>query len=193
MITNLVVILCLLFARYQVHKAEKGSLIKVDFVLEDTHQVRLERLAYTAVTYIQIALSLSFTAMIIGFLLLRDSEPGIALWSSLLLIVSFASLVPSEKIIRITNPNFKFPDPQSKNYEQEYMNQFDDGEKYVMLKALYKLYSLVTWGLVLLAFALMFYSIFTDDSQLVSIIGIGLLILLIQVSYTIRLKPSKLK
>ncbi|MCM3587833.1 DUF3169 family protein [Mesobacillus maritimus] len=190
MISNLVVIICLMFARFNVHKAEKSSVIKVDIKVEDTHQVSLERMAYTALTSIQVALSLSFTASLVGFLLLRDTQPDIVLWSLILLVVSFLSLFPSEKMIRITNPNFNFPNPQSKNYEQEFFNQFDDGEKYVMLKGLYKLYSLVTWGLVLLAFILMFYSAFTGDSQLVSIIGIGVLLLLIQVSYTISLKPS---
>ncbi|WP_240510191.1 DUF3169 family protein [Virgibacillus profundi] len=193
MISNLVVIICLIFARFNVHKAEQGSLMKVHMDIEDIHQVTLERIAYNAATYIQIALSLSFTATLVGFLLLRDTQPVIVLWSGILLLISFVSLFPSEKIVSITNPNFKFPDPQSKNYEQEYFNQFDDGEKYVMLKGLYGLYSLVTLCLVLLAFALMFYSIFTDNSQLVSIIGIGILLLLIQVRYTSSLKPSKLE
>ena len=103
------------------------------------------------------------------------------------------NLFPSQKITRITNPTFKFPDPQSKKYNQEFFDQFDDGEKYVILKGLYKLYSIVTWGLVLLAAALMFYSAFSGNSQLISIVGIGVLLLFIQVSYTISLKPSKLK
>lgn len=190
MVSNLVVIICLMFARFNVHKAEKGSSIKVDKEVEDIHQVTLERIAYTAVTYIQIALSLSFTATLVGFLLLRDTQPVIVLYSIILLVVSFLSLFPSEKIVSITNPNFKFPNPQSKNNEQEYFNQFDDGEKYGMLKGLYQLYSLVNSGLVILAFTLLFYSVFTGDSQLVGIIGIGLLLLVIQVSYTISVKPK---
>lgn len=62
-----------------------------------------------------------------------------------------------------------------------------------MLKGLYNLYQIFTWGLVLLAFCLMFYSAITGNSQLVSIIGIGILLMLIQVSYTISLIPSKIK
>ena len=127
--------------------------------------------------------------MLIGFILLRDTNPVIVIWSLILLVISFVSLFPSEKIVRITNPNFKFPDPQSKNYEQEYFNQFDDGEKFVILKGLYKLYGTVIWGLILLASALMFYSVFSGNSQVVSIIGIGILLLLIQVSYTMEYKP----
>ena len=76
--------------------------------IEDIHQVTLERKAYTAATYIQIALSISFIALLVGFLLLRDTEPEIVLASGILMVVSFASLFPSEKIVSITNPNFKF-------------------------------------------------------------------------------------
>lgn len=193
MISNLVVIICLILARFNIWKAEQGSLMKVDMEVADSHQVALERKAYTATTYIQIALSISFTAILVGFLLLRDTQPKIALASVILMVLSLVSLFPSKKIVSITNPNFKLPDPQSKKFNEEYFEQFDDGEKYVMLKGLYKLYGFVIWGLVILAFALMYYSVLTGDSQLVSIIGIGVLLLLIQVSYTLSLKPSKLK
>lgn len=193
MIANLVVILCLIAARLNVWKAVQGSLGEVDQKKEDIHQVILERKAYTAATYIQIALTLSFIALLTGFLLLRDTQPEIVLVSFILMVVSFVTLIPSEKIVRITNPNFKFPNPQSKNYSEEYFEQFDDGEKYVMLKGLYNLYSVIIWGLVILAFGLMYYSAFTGDSQLISIIGIGAVLMLIQVSYTISLKPSKFK
>lgn len=193
MICNLVVISCLILSRFNVRKAEQGSQIEVDKDIEDTHQIMLERKAYTAVTYIQIAATLSFIGLLVGFLLLRNTQPVIAMWSGILLMISAVSLFPSQKIVSITNPNFTFPNPKSKNYELEFINQFDDGEKYVILKGLFKLHSLVLSGLVILAFILMFYSAITGNSQLISIIGIGVLLLLIQVSYTISLKPSKLK
>lgn len=193
MLSNLVVILCLIIAQFHKHNAVQGSLKKVDMEIQDIHQVKLERIAYNAVTYIQIAFSLSFTSLLVGFLLLRETAPAIGVWSFILLGISFFSLTPSKKVTRITNPNFKLPDPHSKNYQQEYFNQFDDGEKHVMLKGLYKVYTMVIWGLIFLAFILMFYSIFTGNSQSISIIGIGILLLLIQVSYTMSIKPSKLK
>lgn len=190
MIANLVVVICLIVAHLNVWKTEQGSLMKRKVEVEDAHQIMLEKKAYTAATYIQIALSVSFIALLVGFLLLRDTQPKVVLASGILMMISFASLFPSKKIISVTNPNFKLPDPQSKNFNKEYLEQFDDGEKYVMLKGLNEIYTLVIWGLVILAFGLMFYSAFTGDSQLVSIIGIGLLLMLIQVSYTISLKPK---
>ena len=81
------------------------------------------------------------------------------MWSFILLVISFFSLIPSKKIVRITNPNFKLPDPQSKNYQQEYFNQFDDGEKYVILKGFTNIYTVI-WGLILLASGPTFYLFF---------------------------------
>lgn len=127
-ISNLVVIICLIVARYNWWKVERGSLINVNMEEEDYHQVILERKTYTAAAFIHIAISISFTALLISFLLLRKTHLEIIFLSTILLIISFASIVPSEKIVKISNPNFQFPKPQSKKYYEEILNQFDDGK-----------------------------------------------------------------
>ncbi|MFC7688218.1 DUF3169 family protein [Ureibacillus sp. GCM10028918] len=190
---NLLIVFCLIMARFKINKAIRGSLLEVKSEDEDDHQVELERKAYSATVYIQVAFSLATVATLVGFILLRDSQPSIVLVSFILMAISFLSLFPSDKITKITNPTFKMPDPASKNYQQEYFDQFDDGEKYVMLKGLYKIYSFVSWGLFILAFALMYYSVFSGNSQIISIIGIGILFMFIQVSFTQSLKPNKVK
>src|SRR5699024_2781858 len=119
-----------------------------------------------------------------------DTQPKVVLARGILMMISFTGLFPNQKIINVTNPNFKFPDPQSKKFNEEYFNQFDGGEKYVMLKGLYKIYTLVTWELLILAFGIMYYFAFTGDSQVVSINDIGVLLMLIKVSYTISLRPK---
>src|SRR5699024_5310173 len=117
MISNLVIIICLIFVRFNIQKVLQGRLMDVNVESEDTHQVTLERTAYTATTFIQIALSLSFIALLVGFLLLRDTQPVIVLWRAALMVVAFASIFPIKAIVSVTHPTFKFPDPKSKNYE----------------------------------------------------------------------------
>ncbi|WP_240758502.1 DUF3169 family protein [Lysinibacillus sp. SGAir0095] len=192
-IVNLVIVFCLILARYKINNAVRGSLLEVESENEDDHHLELERRAYSAAVYIQVAFSLATVATLVGFILLRESQPDIVGVSAVLMVVSFFNLFPSDKIIKITNPTFTLPDPKSKNYQQEYFDQFDDGEKYVMLKGLYKIYSLVTWGLFILAIALMYYSVFSGNSQIISIIGIGIFFMLVQVSFTQSLKPNKAK
>src|SRR5699024_11799740 len=124
MISNLVIIICLIFARFNIQKVLQGRLMEVNVETEDTHQVTLERTAYTATTFIQIALSLSFIALLVGFLLLRDTQPVIVLWSAALMVVSFASLFPSKEIVSVTNPTFKFPD-RSEEHTSELQSRFE--------------------------------------------------------------------
>ena len=86
-------------------------------------------------------------------------------------------------LMRYTHPEFRLPDPQSPTYQQELFDSYDDGEKYLMLKTLYKLYFWIIILLILLGIGLMFYSIFTGQSQLISIIGIGCILLFVQTYY----------
>ena len=74
MFSNLVVILFLVLSIFNKYKAEQGSLKKVNMEIQDIHQVKLERTAYNAVTYIQIAFSLSLTSLLVGFILLRETN-----------------------------------------------------------------------------------------------------------------------
>ncbi|CAM4334030.1 MULTISPECIES: DUF3169 family protein [Bacillus] len=192
-VVNLVSLLTLIIADFNVRNVEKNCDMEVDSEKEDAYLLQLERKAYTASIYIQVSLCLSFIAVLTGFLLLRDKQPSIVLASFIIIFLAFMKLYPSKKIINLTNPGFTFPNPRSKNYEKELLDQFDDGQKYVMLQGLYKLYSFINMGLVILSFALMFYSAFTGNSQLVSIISIGILLMLIQIRFTISLKPNKSK
>lgn len=125
-------------------------------------------------------------------LLERDTNPLISLYATVLFVASFVGLVLLTYLLRYSHPEFKLPDPQSPTYQQELFDSYDDGEKYVMLKSLYKLYFWIIATLILLGFTLMFYSIFTGNSQLISIIGIGVILLFIQIYYSLSMKPKKI-
>ena len=159
---------------------------------EDTLQLTIERKSYSVVIWLQIALSVSFITLLVGFLLLRHSYPMIALYAIVLFVFSLVALVLATYLMRFTHPEFKLPDPKSPTYQLELFDSYDDGEKYIMLKSLYKLYYLIIAVLGFLAFGLMFYSAFTGDSQLISIIGIGAIILFVQIYYSISLKPKRI-
>lgn len=159
---------------------------------EDTLQLTIERKSYSVVIWLQIALSVSFITLLVGFLLLRHSYPMIALYAIVLFVFSLVALVLATYLMRFTHPEFKLPDPKSPTYQLELFDSYDDGEKYIMLKSLYKLYYLIIAVLGFLAFGLMFYSAFTGDSQLISIIGIGAILLFVQIYYSISLKPKRI-
>ncbi|MDM5248635.1 MULTISPECIES: DUF3169 family protein [unclassified Lysinibacillus] len=193
MTVNFISLVALIIAELHKRKIEIGLDMELNFDQEDLHLFQLERKAYTMTIYIQIAGCLSFIAILVGFLLFRDEYPEVVLASIVLMFFALIKSFPSEKIVNLTNPGFTLPNPQSKNYNKELLDQFDDGQKHLMFQGLYNLYQFTIWALVLLSFGLMYYSAFTGNSQLVSIVCIGILLMFIQISFTISLKPNKLK
>lgn len=190
---NMICLLCLIIANmYRIFIQVKGKK-QVDFEDEDEWRILLERATYTAFSWIQVAFSISFVAVLTGFMLLRDSNPKVVLYALVLFMSSLLTLVIVTYLMRFTHPEFKLPDPKSPKYQPELFDSYDDGEKYLMLKSLYKLYFWIIFLLILLGNGLMYYSIFTGQSQLISIIGIGCILLFVQTYYSMSLKPKKSK
>lgn len=190
-LSNFICLLCLIIASIYGMSARSIGEKKVDFEEEDERQLSIERKAYDTVLWTQAALTISFVSIIAGFMLVRDLHPEIVSYAILLSILSFVGLGMVYYLNRYTNPEYKLPDPKSPTYQQELFDSYDDGEKHLMLKGLYKLYYWIITLLVFLSFGLMFYSIFTKQSQLISIIGIGCILLFVQTYYALSLKPKK--
>lgn len=189
--TNFVCLLCLIIASSYGLMVQITGEKQVNVEDEDEWRLSIERTGYNTLIWTQVAFSISFVALISTFILVRETNPQIALYAFLLHICSLVGLVLVTSIIRYTSPEFTLPNPKSPTYQQELFDSLDDGQKHLMLKGLYKLYYWVIALLILLGIGLMFYSIFTNKSQLVSIVGIGFILLFIQTFYAISLKPKK--
>ena len=157
----------------------------------DNVQLNSERNAYSITTYIQIAFTISLVTLVAGFLLIRDENPTLLLFTILIFGFSFLMTISSTSLILYIRPDFKLPDPRDKDYQKKIFESYDDGEKYLMLKSLYKLYYVMIFIFVMLLFVLMYYSIFSGQSQLFSILCIGAILLFMQLYYTFGLKPKK--
>lgn len=158
---------------------------------EDAFFHSLERKQYRITNAIITALIISFLATVIGFIFLRDEHPQIILVSIIIGAISFLFSFSHSKMTTIIIPNYSPPKPNSKEPFLDTLDMFDDGQKYVLLKSLYKLYFLIILLLVLLIFALMYYSILSGNNQTVSIIGIGFILFLSLIIFSSSLKPQK--
>lgn len=158
---------------------------------EDTFFHSLERKMYRITNAIITAWIIAFLATVIGFIFLRDDHPQIVFVSMIIGIISFFFAISDSKMTAIIFPNYSPPKPNSKEPVLDTLDMFDDGQKYVLLKSLYKLYFLVIFLLVLLIFALMYYSILSGNNQTVSIIGIGFILFLCLIIFASSLKPEK--
>ncbi len=162
----------------------------VTHIDEDIYFNQIERRSYNSSYFGGSAIVIAFITFVIGFILVRDSYPMIALLSLILFIVSL--FPPSFNIFTFLFPNYKLPDSNIKDTVST-LDFYDDGQKHTLLKSLYKLYFTTILLFIFLAFALMFYSIFSGNSQIVSIIGIGIILLILVNGLSGSLKPAKLK
>ena len=158
---------------------------------EDAFFHSLERKFYRIPNAIITALVIAFIATVIGFIFLRDEHPQIVLVSFIIGVISVLFSMSDSKMTSIIFPNYSPPTRNTKEPVLDTLNMYDDGQKYVLLKSLYKLYFLIISLLVLLIFGLMYYSILSGNNQTVSIIGIGVILLLSLTIFTSSLKPQK--
>ncbi|BAK16350.1 hypothetical protein SSIL_1927 [Solibacillus silvestris StLB046] len=158
---------------------------------EDTFFDFFERKYYRIPNSIITALVIAFISTVIGFIFLREEHPQLVLTSFIIGIVSLLLSMSDSKMTSIIFPNYSPPVPNTKEPVLDSLNIYDDGQKYVLLKSLYKLYFLIIFLLVLLIFGLMYYSVLSGNNQTVSIIGIGVILLISLTIFTSSLKPQK--
>lgn len=85
-------------------------------------------------------------------------------------------------------PERNLPNPGDKNYADKLFEASDDGEIFVMAKGLYRSTQLTSTLLFFALVAMIFYSIITEDSQVFSIIIIGMIMIVNQIKYTREIK-----
>ena len=192
MISNVVCGVLLMIASAYKLIIERSLSKEVLAIDEDLYLNNLERKSYTASYYVQSACVLSFMVVTIGFILFRDSNPKIVLVAFILGLLALCFFAPGQKMMELTHPNFKIPDRKSKDPVADTLEYYDDGQKYIMLKSLYKLYFSIIGAFIFLIFGLMFYSIFSGNNQIVSIIGIGIILLFVLNALSMSLKPREI-
>lgn len=180
----------LIAAIYSIY-LERALKKEVTHIDEDIYFNQLERKSYTASYYGPSAFVIALITLVIGFILVRDSNPKIALISIILCTLSFFST--TFKLNAFLFPNMKLPESNAKDPMLETLDWYDDGQKHILLQSLYKMFFSTIVLFILLAFALMFYSIFSGNNQIVSIIGIGIILLLLVNGLSRSLKPAKLR
>ena len=85
-------------------------------------------------------------------------------------------------------PERNLPNPSDKDYADKLFEASDDGEIHVMAKGLYRSTQLTMTLLFISMVAMILYSIITEDSQVFSIIIIGLIMIINQVKYAKEIK-----
>ncbi|MFD1417116.1 DUF3169 family protein [Oceanobacillus jeddahense] len=166
------------------------SLIKSWSVTEnkeesDSKQKEFEK-AYSSIVLLQnVAAVMAFVVIPIGFVLYREVYPMIILSSFLLMLLAGAyGLNTYKRLSKTAFPEKEVLNVTKTSYNNEIVEQLDGTEKSILVKRMYKAIHGLAFGLVLIEFTLMFYSVITANYQIISMILIGLLLVVITFVYS---------
>lgn len=136
----------------------------------------------------------------IGGILALSSLATVAIldYPTIYYIIAFLSIVLTAylqytlpKLFRTIDPSRSYPSINDKKYQEKILAMADEGERQVILAALYKSYHLI---IMLITFGIaisLFYSVVTNTSQLFSIIVLTVILLVSTISYAKAIKREK--
>src|SRR5699024_9162995 len=110
---------------------------------------------------------------------------------TVIMVIIFLDMsIRTSGLINIIYPDRNVPERGEKKYNQKLLAATDEGELFVMAKALY-ISGALTSALLFFAMILMiFYSIITEESQIFSIVIIGLIMIINQLKYAYEIREK---
>lgn len=136
------------------------------------------------------AVPLVLSLMALAIQTMAAENPWLILLTIFLLFASVFMNLRASMLVKIIYPEKDLPDVGDKKYSQKLLAASDEGELFIMAKALYSSWSLSS---VMLFFALIlmtFYSIITSESQVFSIIIIGFIMIINQLKYSYEIREK---
>ncbi|MCF1686197.1 DUF3169 family protein [Tetragenococcus halophilus] len=109
------------------------------------------------------------------------------------MIVYFIAVIFLTRTTKLVNklyPERNLPQPSDKNYTDKLLLASDEGERHIMTTALYKTFSLTQVGIFFGIFLLIVYSMLTGESQIFSIIILGIIMILSNTKYYSEIKEK---
>lgn len=140
------------------------------------------------VVTVSTSVALVMSLMSLAIQTMAAQTPWLVIVTIILLFVSVFLNLQAAALAHIIYPEKNLPEIGDKKYNQKLLAASDEGELFIMAKALYASWNL-TSSLLFFAMILMtFYSIVTDDSQIFSIIITGLIMIVSHLKYASEIK-----
>ncbi len=112
------------------------------------------------------------------------------LFTFIVYIVSIIFLTRTTKLITKLYPERNLPQPSDKNYTDKLLLASDEGERHIMTTALYKTFSFTQVGIFFGILLLIVYSMLTGESQIFSIIILGIIMIISNTKYYSEIKEK---
>lgn len=135
-----------------------------------------------------VSLILSFMSLAIQTM--AAENPWLIVLTVILVFISLYMSIRASALINIVYPDRNLPEPGEKKYNQKLLAATDEGELFVMAKALYTSGALTSALLFFAMILMIFYSIITEESQIFSIILLGLIMIINQLKYSYEIREK---
>ena len=140
----------------------------------------------TVATAVPLVLSL----MALAIQALAAESPWLVALTIVLVFVSMFMSFQASALVNIIYPDKDLPEPGDKKYNQKLLAASDEGEIFIMAKALYRSWTLTSTMLFFAIIFMIFYSFITEESQIFSIVIIGFIMIISQLKYAYEIREK---
>ncbi|MGG2943474.1 DUF3169 family protein [Bacillus safensis] len=179
-------ILLIIYCFSRISRMKKRVSLSVSGDEED----ELEAKQYRTFTDLTLANTVStiFSIVAIGIAIVTEKPLWLILVNAALFIVTVISSYISISVLKLVYPNRNLPSLSDKDYSKKLLAISDEGEKHVMLDGLFHTYQMMNILLTSAMFILIVYSLGANHSQLFSIMVIGLVLIILNANYVLRIR-----
>lgn len=163
---------------------------RVSLSVSGDEEDELEVKQYRTFTDLTLANTVStiFSIVAIGIAIVTEQPLWLILVNAALFIVTVIISYISISVLKLVYPNRNLPSPSDKDYSKKLLAISDEGEKHVMLDGLFHTYQMMNILLTSAMFILIVYSLGANHSQLFSIMVIGLVLIILNANYVLKIR-----
>ncbi|KPN14169.1 hypothetical protein AKG37_08840 [Bacillus australimaris] len=163
---------------------------RVSLSVSGDEEDELEAKQYRTFTDLSLSNTVStiLSIIAIGMAIVTEQPIWLILVNTALFIVTIISSYVAISVLKLVYPNRNLPSPSDKDYSKKLLAISDEGEKHVMLGGLFHTYQLMNILLTGAMFIMIVYSLGANHSQLFSIMVIGLVLIILNASYMLKIR-----
>lgn len=169
-------------------RLKKLSNRPVSFEEEDHVNRKMDKMYADVTLFYSISMAIFLYLLSTGFIVLRESHPGIVLIAFGLLIATFSAHLRTYYLVKEIYPERNYPETDDEQFQEKLFKAMDDGERHIILQAYYKIFRMINPLLATAIMSASIYSAFTGESQIFSIALMTIALIVIDTTYFITVR-----
>ncbi|HLR52357.1 MAG TPA: DUF3169 family protein [Candidatus Avamphibacillus sp.] len=171
-------------------RLKKLSEKSVSFDEEDKINEKIDKMYADVTLFHSISMTIFLFLVATGFIILRDTYPGLILIVFGLLVAAFLANLNTYYLAKEIYPERNYPETDDEQFQEKLFEVMDDGEKFITLQAYYKVFQIINPLLAAVIMLASIYSAFTGESQIFSIVFMTIMLIVINTTYILTIRDK---